>query len=182
MKENNTTNTSINDKVEVKLDEKSNNSSKKKGKCCKTFCSLFLTLFFIFIIDILLATIFFYYNDNCKNCESKIYPKIKTIIKIYIAILVIKIAYIIFSYMVDLCKSKVAKNIGNIGAFITSIAIFVLGIINLVIVQKNYKKTKSWNNCGNFKGWMLFWLIVNYISLVLGFILIICFIFIKRKK
>ena len=187
MKENNTTNSTINnDKVEVKLDEKSNNSSKKSGKsagkCCIICCTLFLTLFFIFIIDILLATLFFYYDEHCTRCESKLYTKVKTIIKLYIAILIIKIAYLFFSYMTDLCKSKAAKIIGYIGTLITSVAIFVLAIIQLVIVQRNYKKTKSWNNCGNFKGWMTFWLIYNYIALVIVLILIICSACLKRKK
>ena len=187
MKEANTSNSTINnDKVEVKLDEKSNNSSKKSGKgagkFCAIFCTLFLTLFFIFIVDILLAAVFFYYDENSKRCESKLYTKVKTIIKLYIAILIIKIVYLFFSYMTDLCKSKAAKMIGLIGTIATSIAIFILAIIQLVIVQRNYKKTKSWNNCGNFKGWMTFWLIYNYIALIIAFLLIVCSACLKRKK
>ena len=187
MKESNTTNISINnDKLEVKLGEKSKHLVKKKGKgakvFCRTCCISFLNLFFIFIVDILLATIFFYYDEHSKKCESKLYTKIKTIIKLYIAILIIKIGYLFFSYMIDLCKSKAAKIIGNIGVLVTSVALLTLAIIQLVIVQRNYKKTKSWNNCGNFKGWMTFWLIYNYIALVIIFIVIICSICLKRKK
>ena len=183
MKENNTTNTTINkDKDEAKSDEKSNNSVQKKSKGVAKFCTIFMSLFFIFIIDILLATIFFYYDGNSKRCESKLYTKVKTIIKLYIAILIIKIAYLFFSYSVDLCKSKTAKMIGLIGTIVTSVSILILAIIQLVIVQRNYKKTKSWNNCGNFRGWMVFWLIYNYIALVIIFIVIICSICLKRKK
>ena len=186
MKENNTTNSNINNnKVEVKLDEKSENSSKKgKGAkgFCRTCCILFLSLFFLFIVDILLATIFFYYDEHSKKCEAKLYTKVKTIIKLYIAILIIRIAYLFFSYMIDLCKSKTAKMIGNIGVIVTSVSLLTLHIIQLVIVQMNYKKTKSWNNCGNFKGWMAFWLIYNYIALVLIFVLIVCSFCLKKKK
>ena len=169
-------------KVKINLDEKSSNSKslKRKGKCF-LYCVIFTTLFLLFIIDILLATIFFYYNGNCKNCEAKLYTKVKTVIKIYIAILIIKLVYLFFSYMIDLTKSKGLKILGFIMVFLTTVATLVLHIVNIVIVQKNYNKTKSWKNCGSFKGWMVFWLIVNYIQIFTTILIIICNI-IKKKK
>jgi len=187
MNETNTTTSNVNkDKVEVKLDEKSSNSLKKKGKTarafCGTCCKIFMTLFFLFIVDILLAAIFFYYDGNSKKCESKLYTKIKTIIKLYIAVFVIKIAYLFFSYMIDLCKSKASKIVGSIGVIVTTVAIVTLAIIMIVIVQRNYNKSKSWNKCGNFRGWMAFWLIYNYIALGIIFLFIVCSIIVKAKK
>ena len=46
----------------------------------------------------------------------------------------------------------------------------IFSIIIIVMIQKNYNKTTSWENCGKFKGWALSWLILNYIGIILNII------------
>ena len=48
-----------------------------------------------------------------------------------------------------------------------------LSLANIIIVQINYNKTKTWEKCGNFKGWMKSWLIMNYIGMAFKFCMVL---------
>jgi hypothetical protein len=116
-------------------------------------------------LNFVLATIFIYYKYHSKKCKSLLYTKVNKVLLNYLGLLIIQIINIIISILLNI-KCEYLRIIG-IFIFIVSILIqFGLRLANLIIVQKYYNKTTTWENCGNFHGWMKFWLIINYIGFV----------------
>ena len=72
-------------------------------------------------------------------------------------------------------------NIFTVFYSIVGLAIFALELINLIIIQIYYNKSKKWDYCGKFKSWTIFWLVINYISII-GGCLIKCYKNIKDDK
>lgn len=170
---------------------KKNEEIKKKQSReeCRKLCCLFFRLVFLLLIFFSLHFIFFgafiYYNKNCKSCQATIYTKLNVILRIYIGIIIVNILMIINYILFVLsfvCIPECYGFIGFILTFLLSITQFTLSIVDLVIVQKNYNKTNTWYNCGNFKGWILFWLISNYIGTISNIFNVLCFCFCGKNK
>ena len=111
------------------------------------------------------SAIFIYYKNHCKKCKSILYTKLSKVLLNYLGTLIVVIIDLINSILVfkDFGWNKFFGRLIYAGVSASRIG---LGLSNLIIVQKNYNKTTTWENCGNFKGWMKFWLITNYIGFV----------------
>ncbi len=172
------------------LIKKNEELKKKKSKEeCTQLCCLFFRLIFILIIFFSLHFIFLgefiYYNKNCKLCEAIIYTKLNVILRIYIGIIIVNILMLINYLLFVLSFVCIPECYGFIAIILTlllSMTQLILSIIDLVIVQKNYNKTNTWYNCGNFKGWILFWLISNYIGTISNIFNVLCFCFCGKNK
>lgn len=182
-----TNNYCIEPNIYVKTD-KTNNTQDKKikkisnkeqkctctcEKCCKrTFIILFSLLILIieFIFNFLEAFIFIYYKNNCKQCKAELYEKINKILSFYLAIFIILFIMICIGVTINLTKRLFLFTSGLEPTFYIIligllVVMFVLQLINLIYVQKDYSNTKTWEDCGNFEGWMKFWLISNYVEI-----------------
>ena len=129
---------------------------------------ILLELVFHFILSI----IFIYYKKSHKQCEAKLYTKINLILYIYLALLIIYILNIIFSAIV-IFKGKSTNNFAPF-YFIIGLSSFALELTNLIIVHSHYNKSKKWDHCGKFKSWTIFWLVMNYLSIIGGVLAKIC--------
>jgi uncharacterized protein (DUF983 family) len=180
-----------NSHVEIKLNEKVNSNvnniknlnnynlnisnDSREGTCLISCFAICCALFFLLItltLNFIYAFIFVYYKNHCKECKSELYQKINKILLNYLGLIIICFLIIIISIVIELCK-KIKFFIYIILSFflvITTILSLYFSISNIVIVQKYYNRTTSWESCGNFKGWMKFWLIINYISIFFNFI------------
>jgi hypothetical protein len=144
--------------------------------CCEIICFLICSIIIILlelILNFFLVFIFIYYYNNHKQCEAKLYPKIITILYIYLAMLIIEVLIIIITIIISLNKDRCKEKLSVFSLILTvifGIATFALQLTNLIIVQKYYNESINWDNCGNFKGWTVFWLVINYISLIFGII------------
>ena len=124
----------------------------------------------IFIIVFLFASIFIYYKNHCQKCKSILYTKVNKVLLNYLGLLITSIIDILFSILsIIQCKCNYNEIIGSLIAYALIITQSGLSLANLIIVQINYNKTKTWENCGNFKGWMKCWLIMNYIGIAFKF-------------
>lgn len=151
--------------------------------CCAAICLIFCSLLAIFIelvYNFAIAIIFIYYKNHCKECKSELYKKIDTILYIYLAIIIIIIILIIFTLLSTLTnKENIKFNwFLLISIFILISIVPILKLTNIIIVQKYYNKTKSWEGCGNFKNWSIVWLVFAYFGFIIN-ILKKCF---KKKE
>ena len=175
-------------KVEIKLSEKKNTNNINKitnsndinvsqnlkvkciGLCIIIVASLLYSLILL-TLNFSIVLLFLYYRNNCKKCKSELYQKINEILLNYLGLFILRILYILFiiANLLYETNRKCCKVIRCLYFIITSIFETFLYIYNIIIVQKYYNKTTSWESCGKFKGWMIFWLIINYISVFVNF-------------
>lgn len=172
--------------IQAKLDEfikvkgiNNMNLENRSKNVCKTFClaiCLILCVIILLLIELAfhfsISFIFIYYNNKYKKCKAELYKKNDTIINIYIALLILILILIFFSIILNFIKEKYFGLSAILGIIIIllSISIIALQLTNLIIVQKNFNKSESWENCGNFENWAIFWLVINYISFTLTFL------------
>ena len=149
---------------------------RKNDENCCYYCCLMCLFFFVIIIFISInffyLAVFIYYKNNCKECKAQLYSKLNDIIPLYLIMNITSFLTIINNLFLVLpfkCL-KYYKCLGLILAIPLLLINVVLSIVNIVMIQKNYNKTKSWENCGNFKGWALSWLILNYFGMAFNFI------------
>ena len=158
------------------IEEKKQEQEQEQVGCCEIICFLICSIIIILlelILNFFLVFIFIYYYNNHKQCEAKLYPKIITILYIYLAMLIIEVLIIIITIIISLNKDRCKEKLSVCSLILTvifGIATFALQLTNLIIVQKYYNESINWDNCGNFKGWTVFWLVINYISLIFGII------------
>ena len=142
----------------------------------KKACCSILYLSFILFIWILFTGVFIYYNNDFKECKAELYTKIGKFLPINIGIILVRLItllYNIFIY-VPIKSLQFCKIIGTLFLMPLFLICFILEIINLVIIQKNYNRSISWDNCGNLKDWTFIWLIYNYIFIVINFVYRCC--------
>ena len=146
------------------------------SECCKIICVIICSIIMILLelaLNFILAFIFIYYKKNHKQCEAKLYPKINSILYIYLTMLIISVLIMLITIIISTNEDRCNENLAIFSLVFTvlfGIAMFALQLTNLIIVQKYYNKSKNWDNCGKFKGWSVFWLVMNYISLIIGMI------------
>jgi hypothetical protein len=156
------------------------------------FCTIFTTLIIVLIklfINFVLCFIFIYYKLYYEQCKAELYGKVNTILYLYLTLSIIYILQIITSLiygfqnrhnddinyrlqnrnndsvlMKFLKYTIVALNLGNT----------LFGLVLFLVVQINYTKTTNWMDCGNFKPWTQFWLIINYLGLIISFFSFCC--------
>ncbi len=148
---------------------------KKKFKfseiiCIILFASIVILLELVF--HFILSIIFIYYKKSHKQCEAKLYTKINLILYIYLALLIIYILNTIFTAIV-IFKGKSTNNFAPF-YFIIGLSSFALELTNLIIVHSHYNKSKKWAHCGKFESWTIFWLVMNYLSIIGGVLGKIC--------
>ena len=87
--------------------------------------------------------------------------------------LIISVLIMLITIIISTNEDRCNENLAIFSLVLTvlfGIAMFALQLTNLIIVHKYYNKSKNWDNCGKFKGWSVFWLVMNYISLIIGMI------------
>ena len=138
---------------------------------CRTYGSLFCIKIFSLLIVFLFASIFIYYKNHCTKCKSVLYTKVNKVLLNYLGTLIASIIDLIIIILLDIKGKYCSVIIDYLFAFAIFITHLGLNLANLIIVQINYNKTKTWENCGNFKEWMKCWLILGYIGIVFKFII-----------
>lgn len=163
-------------KRQLELNKKLNSQKESKESikiCCSLLiliCSLFSILIIVFSINFFYLGVFIYYKKNFKECKAHLYKKLDDILPIYITLSIVD-CLIIMNAMLLKLPFKCLRNckcIGLVLSFPLLIINLILSIINIVMIHKNYKKTTSWENCGNFHGWALSWIILFYVSISLN--------------
>ena len=169
-------------KDEIEKEEVIQNNAKSGFEnCCKVFTTILLAIIVLLLmlfLNLLLSIIFIYYKKNFKECQAVMYEKVNNILYIYLVLLIIYIAVIILGIIYEIAKIQNKKNVMtiiNILNIILRVVRRILAIILLIVVQVYYNKSKSWKNCGNFKPWSVFWLVLNYIGLILLILYGFCF-------
>ena len=140
---------------------------KKKFKFSEIICIILIASIVILlelVFHFILSIIFIYYKKSHKQCEAKLYTKINLILYIYLALLIIYILNTIFTAIV-IFKGKSTNNFAPF-YFIIGLSSFALELTNLIIVHSHYNKSKKWAHCGKFESWTIFWLVMNYLSII----------------
>lgn len=164
----------INNEVLIKEKNDLNNNIKKDSDCCKLClllsCSL-LQMIIMLIVKFIYLIAFFYYKNYCKKCKAQIYNKLDKILSIYIAIYILDFINIINNVLLLLPFKRLDfySAFGKTISILLIIIALVLIITFIFIVQKNYNRTTTWENCGYFKGWILSWLIIIYSGNIYNF-------------
>ena len=158
----------IKDEYGTFVSEKGKSNKEGIKNCCKILLMILvsITVILIELVLLFISAIIFIYYKNKDQCEAKLYSKIKNILYIYLSMFIISIIAIIFKVIESFYKNKKEIMILVIYYNLLEIIIFILKMINLVIVQIYYNISKSWNHCGHFKNWTIFWLVVTYISII----------------
>ena len=148
---------------------------KKKFKFSDFICIILIASIVILlelVFHFILSIIFIYYKKSHKQCEAKLYTKINLILYIYLALLIIYILNTIFTAIV-IFKGKSTNNFAPF-YLIIGLSSFALELTNLIIVHSHYNKSKKWDHCGKFESWTIFWLVMNYLSIIGGVLVKIC--------
>ena len=162
-------------KVNKALDDLVANTFDKLNFDKKACCSIIYTSFLLFMW-VLFTGVYIYYNNDYEECKAELYTKIGKFLPINIGIILLRLIALLFniSIYVPLKCLHFCKIIGTMLLLPLSLINFILEIINLIIIQKNYSRSISWENCGNLQGWTFIWLIYNYIFIVINFIYSCC--------
>ena len=116
------------------------------------------------IFVIIPSIIWFYYLYSDNECNSPVDNTMSTICIFYYIIIGLFIIYTIvciFKFGLDEdCIKMYLK-------FLYLIVISILSFIMVIIVQVKYCNNWENNSCNNLKGFILAWLICNYIQIIL---------------
>ena len=158
-------------------EDESKNNKRHILPCCLACCFLIfaiccaiITLLIELFLIILYYFMFLYFKNNYNECKAELYTELDTIINICMVLFAILVIVSMMGATIKCCEDNCGNTIFGLFFcfyYILMIATSALEITLLIIVQKYYNKTKSWEKCGNFKKWAKIWLIINYISLVL---------------
>ena len=169
------------EKIVMNVIEEKNNLRWSEIICIILIGSIMILLELVF--HFILSIIFIYYKKSHKQCKAKLYTKINLILYIYLAMLIIYILTIILT-IIFVFKGKSPNKftpfylIIGLSSFALDLSSFALELTNLIIVHSNYNKSKKWDHCGKFKSWTIFWLVMNYLSIIGGVLGNIC----KNRK
>ena len=121
------------------------------------------------------------YNKK-KHCKADIYSKLKIIIVLNAISILLSILLECFSKKGNDNEEDNRENEEDNGVclprffkiiicnIITSFALFGIYLASLILTQINYNSSKTWENCGSMKGWIIYGLVTSYIGVIFSFI------------
>ena len=161
----------LNNVITRKQEQQSNNKNNNyfDNNCLDTFSDITNRMMYISTIPniIFLIGIMISYKKN-KNCNSKIYSLdniIELLIFIY-QILLIPSGLIEMFKLCCLericCRPQYCLFILSIYLILTKLCLCIISFALIIIIQSNMPD--SWDNCGSYKGWVMYGLIIFYIT------------------
>lgn len=127
------------------------------------------------IFVIIPSIIWFYYLYSGNECNSPVDDTMSTICIFYYIIIGLFIIYtIVWIFKFGLEKDCIEVNL----KFLYLIVITILSFIMVIIVQVKYCNNWENNSCNNLKGFILAWLICNYIQIILHLLVCIYFCYV----
>ena len=113
-----------------------------------------------------------------KGCKSEIYPKIPLF---EFLPLVLEILQALHKFIEDICNFHQCKGcfsifIKDIFPHLYNFISFIVSLFLFIYTIKNYNPSYTWENCGNIKNWLMFSLVLDYITSIIKILEFIIYI------
>jgi len=115
------------------------------------------------VLTFLLPGLLWFYYDNCNSPLDNYIPTLKSFFFVILSFLIVFLIFAIIQIAVFYICYKISQTMILIYLFIK----IIIGFIMIVDVQKGYNDDWSSNTCEDFKSLTRYWLILNYIVMIL---------------